>query len=77
MLKPGGQPKQVQKWYSKLTPLVSGARERLGQMAPERLAARSGCTPGPGDTLDLAFLWQGYTIHTPDFAIRRTGLPPV
>ena len=78
MLKPGGQPKQVQKWYSKLTPLVSGAREHLARMAPERLAGRSGCTPGPGDTLGLTFLWQAYTIQTPDFTIRRvsTGQEP-
>ena len=73
MLKPAEQPKQVQKWYSRLTPLVSGARERLARVAPDRLVGCSGCTRGPEDTLGLTFLWQAYTIQTPGFTIRRTS----
>jgi hypothetical protein len=40
-------------------------------MSPSRLVKRSGCFQAPDGTYRLTFCWQDYTIHPPDFAVRR------
>lgn len=72
MLKPGGHPIGLQKWYDRLTPLVETARKRLERVQPPQLIQRSGCTLAPDGTYRLCFFWQEYTIHRPSFSVRYT-----
>ena len=62
MLRPGEGPSQIQKWYSRLAPLIASGRERLRGIAPPELARRSGCTVDPGGALRLACFGQEYLI---------------
>jgi hypothetical protein len=70
LLRPGDRPKQLQKWYDRLAPVVADARERLRQVDPAALAARSGCTE-IDSSLQLTLLWEAYRIRLPDYAIQR------
>lgn len=78
MLESRDQPRQIQKWYDRLAPVAEGARQRLRQIAPERVAQASGCTRGPDGTLRMTLLWQPYEIDPAGYAIRRadTGETP-
>jgi hypothetical protein len=78
LLKPEDQPRQIQRWYDRLAPLAAQARQQLGQIAPQRLARRSGCTLTPDGMLHMALLWQAYTIDPAGYVIRRveTGQAP-
>ena len=71
MLKPGGHPIGLQKWYDRLTPLVETARKRLERVQPSQLIQRSGCTLAPDGTYRLCFFWQDYAIHRSDFSVRH------
>jgi hypothetical protein len=78
MLESRDQPKHMQKWYDRLAPVAESARQRLGQIAPQRVAQASGCTQGPDGTLRMTLLWQPYQIDPAGYAIRRadTGEVP-
>ena len=70
MLRNGGHPTGLQKWYERLMPLVERARDRLSLVEPPQLVQRSGCTLAPDNTYHLLFFWQEYAISRPDFAVR-------
>ena len=72
MLRPQGQPQQIQKWYDRLVPLVANARQQLRQIETARLVRRSGYTLAPDGSLRMTLLWQAYAIDPTEFAIRRT-----
>jgi len=78
LLKPEDQTRQIQKWYDRLAPLAAHARRQLQQIAPDRLARRSGCRQVPDGTLEMELLWRPYTIDPAGYVIRRadTGQTP-
>lgn len=69
VLRAGGQPTGLQKWYDRLMPLVEAARKQLGEMPPSRLVRRSGCRQAPDGAYRLTFLWRDYVIRAPDFIV--------
>jgi hypothetical protein len=50
---------------------VADARERLREIAPSRLAKRSGCTQDPDGALRLTFFWQAYVLRPPVWTVEQ------
>jgi hypothetical protein len=73
LLSPGGQAKQLQRWYNTLSPVVESAWERLREVEPEQLARRSGCTLDAGGALRLAYFRRAYRVDLSTSAIQEIG----
>ena len=71
MLRPGGHPAGIQKWYDRLAAVVDQVKERLQRKPVAQLARRSGCSLDTTGTLHLTYFWQEYRIGTPDLVVRH------
>lgn len=71
MLRSKGNPGGLQKWYDKLAPLLSEAREQLREVKLSKLVLRSGCAREPNGDLRLTFFWRDYLVQPPEFNVRK------
>ena len=70
MLRAGAQAQRLQKWYARLSPLASAARERLRGTSAAALVRRGGCDLPAPDTLSISYFGHPYEVRLPELSIR-------
>ncbi len=69
-----GEPgRHAQEWADQLTTIVAGARAKLRQIKPGKLALYSGCELDQEGNFRLTFFNQGYIVSHHDFLVREAG----